>query len=67
MTRSNITDVECIWVHETDSAIKIKRHEKDMHPVWFPLSQVEVSGPRARGCVVTLTGPEDLFLEKEMI
>lgn len=67
MTRSNIADVECIWVHETDKAIKVKRHETDPDPIWFPLAAVDVSGPRARGCVITLTGPEDLFLEKEMI
>lgn len=67
MVRSNIIDVECIYVHETEYAIKVKRHEDDNDPVWFPLSQVEVDGPRARGCRIELTGPESLFLEKEMI
>jgi hypothetical protein len=67
MARSNLVDIDCIYVHETDKAIKVKRHETDPDPVWFPLSAVEVEGPRARGCKITLTAPEDLFLEKEMI
>jgi hypothetical protein len=67
MADSGIADVECIFEHGTEKAILVKREEGDKNPVWFPRSKIEIEGEEYPGTAITISGPENLFLEKEMI
>ena len=70
MTRSNIADVEAIYCVRTAKAIGVWPDEDARNKdqlIWFPLSQVEVSGNQQRGGIVEITAPQSLFEEKGMV
>lgn len=64
--RSNLADVEVIYQYHTEKAVCV-RAEEGSKDVWLPLSQVEVEGDKVRGKVITVTGPQSLFEEKELV
>ena len=65
--KSNIEDIDVIFVHSTERAVLVRKDEADKEGSWFPLSQVEVDGLKERGRVVTLTAPDWLLIEKGFI
>lgn len=64
----SIVEIEVIYVHQTERGLLVKRDEKEKDGVWLPLSQIEVDSPiQEKGRVITIQGPEWLFIEKELI
>lgn len=68
MSRSNLTDVTVIFIHETEKAIGVQETE-DGKTIWLPKSQVEYeeAGTIHGRRLVTITLPEYLAQEKELI
>ena len=64
---SKIIDIDVVFGHKTERAIGVTGEEGGKDLIWLPLSQVEVSGNCHYGSVITLTGPEKLFLDKGLI
>ena len=65
--RSNIIDAEAVYAAKTERAIGVAKEEGGKELAWFPLSQVEISGECIYGQVITLTGPEQLFIDKGLV
>lgn len=66
MAKSNIIDVELLYMHETEKGVLVAKDETS-EPVWLPKSQVEIDAPgRVRGSVCIVTLPEWLAIEKEL-
>lgn len=67
MAKSNIIDVELVWMHETEKGVLVAADETT-EPVWLPKSQVEIDAPgRVRGSTCTITLPEWLAADKGLI
>ena len=64
--RSNIIDLEVIFIHATEKAVLVKA-EEDSDEIWLPLSQVEIDGFEQRGEVVTISLPQPLAEEKGLV
>jgi hypothetical protein len=68
--RSDLHDVEVIFIHATERAVCIRAQEGGRE-VWIPKSQCEIAtdagGEPRRGRIATLTAPEGVLLEKGLI
>ncbi len=67
MSRSKLVDIEVELVHETDMAWLVRNIEDDPEaydPVWIPKSRGELS---INDDTLTLTIPESLAIEKELV
>jgi hypothetical protein len=64
--RSNLIDVEVLIVGETDLAIKVWL-DKPVRDQWIPKSQVEIERDPGGGRLATITLPEWLAIEKELV
>lgn len=67
MAKTGIVELLVLYQHATERAICVRSDEQSKTDVWLPLSMVEVHGEKVRGKVVTIVGPESLFIEKELI
>lgn len=65
MAKSNIIDVELLYMHETEKGVLVAADETT-EPVWLPKSQVEIDAP-VRGSTCTITLPEWLAADKGLI
>lgn len=64
--KSNITDIDMLWMAQTEKAVCLAEHET-AEPVWLPKSRIEIDMEgraeiRGTRCVVTL--PIQLAIEK---
>ncbi len=65
--KSNLRDVEVYFQHQTDKAICVKL-DGIAKPVWIPKSQCQIDPEQPNaGQVVTLTAPEPVLIEKELV
>lgn len=64
--KSDLHDIEVVYQTETERAVCV-RGEEDGPDIWLAKSQCEVDGDKRRGGIVTLTAPERLLAEKELI
>lgn len=65
---SDLIDIDCIEIHRTDAAIKV-RWDDDRPDVWLPLSSVEVepAAGNARVRYVTVRVPMQLAIDKGLV
>jgi len=63
MSKSNLVDIACLVIHETDKGVFINDGTRK---VWLPKSQVEVA-PNPDGKTAVVTMPEWLALENKLI
>ena len=68
--RSDLHDMDVIFQHRTPAAVCVRETEKS-EDVWIPLSLVEIEPKTGdtlrRGCVATLTAPQNILKEKGLI
>lgn len=65
--KSNLQDIEVIFIHETKSAFLLAKDEDDIKGSWFPKSQCEIEGELKIKGVVTLTCEQWLLEEKGFV
>lgn len=69
--RSDIVDVTLTRRAEREKAIAFWQGDRDDTGrevwVWLPISQIEIDGPDHRGATVTVSLPEWLAKDKELI
>jgi hypothetical protein len=65
--KSDLQDIEVIFVIQTDRAFGVKVDERATNIVWLPKSQCEIDGVMSAGRVVTLTASEGLLVEKGLV
>ncbi len=63
--RSDIIDIEVRVLHRTEMAAHVK--DGDGRKAWLPLSQIEIHPPDGSAMYQTVSLPEWLALEKELI
>jgi hypothetical protein len=66
--RSNLIDVEAVFIHQTDLAIGIRIDEDSRDVIWLPKSLIEIDPPdpkRNQVCVITLS--ERFAIEKRLV
>jgi len=64
--KSNLTDIDVEVLHRTDKAVLVHTGDKDK-AVWLPFSQIEIEPNDAFPGIETVTLPEWLAQEKELI
>lgn len=65
--KSNITDIEVQFQHQTDAAVCIRETE-DGDDIWIPKSRCEIDPAQpVRGQFVTLTSDEGTLQEKGLV
>ena len=64
--KSNLIDLECDYLGETDDAILIANPFEDKGEIWLPKSQIEIEYHGHVGSI-TVTLPEWLAIEKELV
>jgi hypothetical protein len=65
MARSDIVDIQVVFLGETDAAIRVEDDEENI--IWLPKSQVETTDDLVSGSVITVAMPEWLAEEKGLI
>ncbi len=65
MGRSDIVDVQVVFLGETDAAMRVEDAEDNI--IWLPKSQVETTDDRVSGNVITVAMPEWLAEEKGLV
>ncbi len=63
--RSDIVDIEVLVLHRTEMAAHVK--DGSGRKAWLPLSQIEIYPPEGSSTYSTVSLPEWLALEKELI
>lgn len=68
--KSDLHDVDVLFQHQTERAVCI-RNDADGDDIWIPKSQCEIEaqdgGELRRGCIATLTAPENMLIEKGLV
>lgn len=62
--KSDLIDLEVVFKHGTANAVLI---EYDRGETWLARSLIEIDGEETRGETVTVTLPEWLAIEKELV
>jgi hypothetical protein len=65
MARSDIVDVQVVFLGETDNAFRVEDDEE--HILWLPKSHVETTDDLVSGSVITVSMPEWLAEEKGLV
>jgi hypothetical protein len=65
MSRSDIVDIQVVFLGETDAAIRVEDDEENI--IWLPKSQVETTDDLVSGSVITVAMPEWLAEEKGLV
>jgi hypothetical protein len=65
MARSDIVDIQVVFLGETDAAIRVEDDEENI--IWLPKSQVETTDDLVSGSVITVAMPEWLAEEKGLV
>lgn len=65
--KSDLQDIEVIFVTQTERAFGVKLDETVTNIVWLPKSQCEIDGVLSAGRVITLTASERLLVEKGLV
>ncbi len=59
--KSDLVDIECVYIYETPAAILIKPDEGSDKKIWLPKSLIEYE---RKGKLVVITGPAPFLTDK---
>lgn len=65
--KSDLQDIEVIFVTQTEKAFAVKVDEISTKLIWLPKSQCEIDGVLSSGRIVMLTADERLLVEKGLV